>query len=655
MLALVFVVIGVKLHKPEREQPHKTETFLIDPDYRRIHLFDDDELDEVTGTLGMEIPDQVPVSSCYMNVEDKPEMKCMSWEDYAELTIVHKIYNKTQCYDVRWILNPGVLLTDCYDTAGSHWFGPTNSSDYQWPLKSSPFAYDSLAPSVVGTFSTVAEYLWLSSKGVAIIIVPDFPVHISWNEKSTNTFCISRSRVESSYPDVLNTNRHVQYRICNGINIVETYRFVRSNFFPRVIDLPHHSLLLSPHWSSSSEPSSSRVNDTVITNIAKALMAHKLSCSMVEIDAKWESRYGDFTFDNNAFSNIETMLKNLTDAGCALSVKVYPYVNYMSDNFREGLVHEYFVKSSGGNAPALLQWEHGVGAMVDVTNPVSRDWFNSKLRNLRTNYNISAIRFGYGKLLRLPRYAQFHTEKLLPNKIIKLFSSFIESTGHVILERTSQTQNLPSLINIPFEIVKTEERKCLKNVIPKMLAVSMLGYPFLLSDGFDLQNLRDTNNGELPSPDLFIRWMEISSFFAAVKYTVKPWQYDDEVIKISKNLTRFHEDTVIKTIESLKENIMAGQPIFRPMWWSDPKDENTYLIDDQFFFGENMIVAPILCEGKAGVAERNIYFPKGIWRDSQTAALIPGPKWIQYYNINQNQMGIFTRELLFESIHKRIN
>ena len=650
LLTLIFVIIGVQLHKKEKPTGRKSrDTFIFDPDFRRIHLFDEDELDEIVGTLGMEIPEGVPASTCYLNFENEQDVKCLSWEEHAELTIVHKQYNKTQCYNIRWTINPGVNLHDCYDTDGAYWFGPVNSSFSQWPLKHSGFSFDSLSPLVSGTFSTVTELLWLSSKGAAIVIDPNFPVHISWNERNGETFCISRSYKESSFPNTLNSNRPVQYTICNGVNILETYRLVRNNFFPKLSQMPDKVLLNSPHWSALSESESFTVNDTMVMEVANNIVDNGFECGSIAVDGQWERKYGDFSFDETAFSNIDNVLKYVASAGCGLSVTVYPYVNYLSENFKPGLVNGHFVKSTGGNAPALLRWEHGVGALIDVAGANAEDWFSAILRELTTTNSITTLRFGYGNSVWLPSNAEFHSEQLFPYQILKLYSKFIDSFGDVIFDRTSQTQGIPSLISVPSSVIHKDDHKCLKNIIPHVLSIGMLGYPFIISDGFEYQQKSNLNGADIPSRDLFIRWMQLSTYFPAMKYTVKPWQYDEEVITISKALSKYHQDTVLKTVDSLKDQILSGEPILRPLWWSDPTDENAFTIDDQFLLGSGMMVAPVLCEGESGAAERNIYFPKGIWRDSLSNILIQGPKWVQYYKVTQTQIPVFKKEILFET------
>ena len=51
------------------------------------------------------------------------------------------------------------------------------------------------------------------------------------------------------------------------------------------------------------------------------------------------------------------------------------------------------------------------------------------------------------------------------------------------------------------------------------------------------------NNEDLPSGELFIRWMQINTFMPSMQFSVSPWQYEDEeVVKISKQyMVKFSE------------------------------------------------------------------------------------------------------------------
>ena len=53
-----------------------------------------------------------------------------------------------------------------------------------------------------------------------------------------------------------------------------------------------------------------------------------------------------------------------------------------------------------------------------------------------------------------------------------------------------------------------------------------------------------------------------------------------------------------------------GSPIMRPMFYDFYDDEQCYLLEDQYMFGEDILFAPIL---ELGEVERNVYLPKGTW------------------------------------------
>jgi len=61
------------------------------------------------------------------------------------------------------------------------------------------------------------------------------------------------------------------------------------------------------------------------------------------------------------------------------------------------------------------------------------------------------------------------------------------------------------------------------------------------------------------------------------------------------------------------EHTETGAPVMRPLWFEYPKDVRTYLIEDEYLVGRELLVAPMLSEGEV---KRSVYFPKGdAWVD----------------------------------------
>jgi alpha-glucosidase len=62
-------------------------------------------------------------------------------------------------------------------------------------------------------------------------------------------------------------------------------------------------------------------------------------------------------------------------------------------------------------------------------------------------------------------------------------------------------------------------------------------------------------------------------------------------------------------------------PIVRPVFMTDPADENLRGIDDEFMLGDSLLVAPVL---EPGLVKRQVYLPKGVWYEYDTGRLIDG-------------------------------
>lgn len=70
----------------------------------------------------------------------------------------------------------------------------------------------------------------------------------------------------------------------------------------------------------------------------------------------------------------------------------------------------------------------------------------------------------------------------------------------------------------------------------------------------------------------------------------------------------------------------------RPMFWEYPEDEVCYTLEDQYFYGKDILVAPVY---EQGCRERKVYLPEGKWirmRDGHSAAsesaVSEGAGWI---------------------------
>ncbi len=51
------------------------------------------------------------------------------------------------------------------------------------------------------------------------------------------------------------------------------------------------------------------------------------------------------------------------------------------------------------------------------------------------------------------------------------------------------------------------------------------------------------------------------------QFSIAPWQYDEEVVRISRKMTRLHEEHADLFISLAKHCVNTGEPIIRPLWY----------------------------------------------------------------------------------------
>lgn len=116
----------------------------------------------------------------------------------------------------------------------------------------------------------------------------------------------------------------------------------------------------------------------------------------------------------------------------------------------------------------------------------------------------------------------------------------------------------------------------LKSLIPTLIQFNLNGYVFVLPD-----MIGGNQYGEDKiTKEMFIRWLQASTFMPALQFSWAPWDFDDETIEISRNFTKLHESYSDLILERFQLAVSDGLPVNPPIWWLDPEDKEAQLIDD---------------------------------------------------------------------------
>jgi len=66
-----------------------------------------------------------------------------------------------------------------------------------------------------------------------------------------------------------------------------------------------------------------------------------------------------------------------------------------------------------------------------------------------------------------------------------------------------------------------------------------------------------------------------------------------------------------------------GYPMVRTLFFEYPEDPTSWLIEDEYMFGEDILVAPLMED----VSSRDVYLPPGLWIDYQSGESYEESRW----------------------------
>jgi len=100
------------------------------------------------------------------------------------------------------------------------------------------------------------------------------------------------------------------------------------------------------------------------------------------------------------------------------------------------------------------------------------------------------------------------------------------------------------------------------------------------------------------------------------------WSFGEDVYAILTRYLSVREAMRPYTRRLMAEAHTGGQPVMRGMFHEFPADDESWNLQDQYMFGPDLLVAPVVRPGAPG---RTVYLPRGAsWTDLQTGARHPG-------------------------------
>jgi len=104
------------------------------------------------------------------------------------------------------------------------------------------------------------------------------------------------------------------------------------------------------------------------------------------------------------------------------------------------------------------------------------------------------------------------------------------------------------------------------------------------------------------------------------------WEFGEEAYEIITKLMFMRERLRPYIMKHMEKAHKDGDPVMRPLFYDFPSDYDAWCIEDQFMFGPDIMVAPVIFEG---ATRRRAYLPAGAeWTEVNTGEVHKGGKWI---------------------------
>jgi alpha-D-xyloside xylohydrolase len=393
-------------------------------------------------------------------------------------------------------------------------------------------------------------------------------------------------------------------------------------------------------------------NQRQLMEIAREYKRRGLPISVIVIDFfHWPSQ-GDWDFDDAYWPDPEGMIRELDEMGIRLMVSIWPTVARESVNYQEMLKKGYLIRTDRGLRYAMDFIE--MTAHFDATNPDARRYVWEKAKKNYFDKGVSLFWLDEAE----PEYGKYDFDLYRyhkgPNVQIGNVYPMCYAQGFFEGMREAGVENPINLLRCAWAgsqrygaLVWSGDIHssfiALRNQLAAGLNMGLAGIPWWTTDigGF--------HGGDPTDPafrELLIRWFQYGAFCpvmrlhgcrvpeaAPVENGVgggrcvtgadnEVWSFGEEAYGILENLLKLRERMKPYISRLMREAHEFGRPVIRTLFYEFPADPEAWNVEDQYLFGDALLIAPVL---EAGQRARNVYLPKGCdWIDARRGAEYAG-------------------------------
>lgn len=338
--------------------------------------------------------------------------------------------------------------------------------------------------------------------------------------------------------------------------------------------------------------------------------------------------FWDWQWQPARYPDLPARMADLKARGIKFLGYVNPYLAADGPLFAEAAAKGYFARRLDSDEPYLVDFGEFDAGVVDFTNPAAADWFAEEIIGKRMlDFGLDGWMADFGEYLpvdlRLHDGDPMEQHNEWPVLWAEVNHRAVASrgkTGDVLwFMRAGFTgvQRYCPLLWAGDQSVDFSRHDGIGTVITAALSAGLVGNAFSHSDVGGYTSL----HGNVRTEELLYRWYELGAFTPVMRTHEGNRPEDNlqidstpELLRGFARWSRVHAALAPWVRQLIAEAQDSGLPAQRALFLHYPDDRETFTIQDQYLYGADLMVAPVIAEGATA---RRVYLPGDagtVWR-----------------------------------------
>ncbi|NDV79716.1 alpha-xylosidase [Dysgonomonas sp. 511] len=383
-----------------------------------------------------------------------------------------------------------------------------------------------------------------------------------------------------------------------------------------------------------------------VNEICDRMRKENYPCDVIHLDTGWfETDWlCEWKFNEERFANPEKFIQDLKKNGYRVSLWQLPYIAYNAEQYQEAAKNNYISKSEKKIQGASNFSVQDYAGTIDFTYDKATEWYKGLLKKL-LDMGVVCIKTDFGEDIHLD--AEYHS--MNPDKLHNLYPLFYQKAAYEITKDVTGDGIIWARAGWAgsqrYPLHWGGDSACswdgMAGSLKGGLHLGLSGFGFWSHDVPGFHGVPNFMNSILPD-DIYVRWTQFGVFTSHIRYhgshKREPWYYPN-ISHIVKDWWHLRYKLIPYIMEQSEKATQTGYPVLRALWVHHFDDKTCNHIDDQYYFGDDILVAPVMnSENK-----RDIYLPKGKWIGFFDGKVYEGNQWLKNVEVPLEEMPVFVK------------